>query len=182
MEQQTRSTQQSELIQQQLEAKLYNYESNHNNHIWVKSIDDEDLLFKFVDPNIKEERDPKKIKDEQIFTKTSQTQKIIKFVSLKQKALKEATGKQILDTDIPVFVGSTHNQYGVIRKVMKPAGPEQQLQYEVRLSTTLENVVVQPSDLKRMISINFRVHVVKGTESQIFTVHVRIDSSIQQLL
>jgi hypothetical protein len=30
----------------------------------VKSIDDEDLLFKFFDPNIKEERDVKKIKDE----------------------------------------------------------------------------------------------------------------------
>jgi hypothetical protein len=30
----------------------------------VKSIDDEDLLFKYFDPNIKEERDVKKIKDE----------------------------------------------------------------------------------------------------------------------
>jgi hypothetical protein len=124
-----------------LEAKLYNYECS-NSQIWVKSIDDEDLLFKFFDPSIKEERDAKKIKDEQIYTKTSQTQKIIKFVSLKQKSSKEASGKQILDTDTPVFVAAGHNQYGVIRKVIKPAGPEQTLQYEVRLSNTLENVIV----------------------------------------
>jgi hypothetical protein len=61
-------------------------------------------LFKYFDPNIREERDPKKIKDEQIFTKTSQTQKIIKFVSLKQKSAKESSGVTILDTDTPVFV------------------------------------------------------------------------------
>jgi hypothetical protein len=124
-----------------MEAKLYNYECS-NSQIWVKSIDDEDLLFKFFDPSIKEERDAKKIKDEQIYTKTSQTQKIIKFVSLKQKSSKEASGKQILDTDTPVFVAAGYNQYGVIRKVIKPAGPEQTLQYEVRLSNTLENVIV----------------------------------------
>ena len=91
-----------------MDAKLYNYECSHN-QIWVKSIDDEDLLFKYYDPNIKEERDVKKIKDEQIFTKTSQTQKIIKFVSLKHKTLKETTGAQVLDTDTPVFVGSIYN-------------------------------------------------------------------------
>lgn len=54
-------------------------------------MDDEDLLFKFFDPNIKEEKDVKKIKDEQIFGKTSQTQKIMKFKSLKQKSLKETS-------------------------------------------------------------------------------------------
>jgi hypothetical protein len=73
-----------------LDAKLYNYECTNNNQIWVKTIDDEDLMFKYFDPNIKEESDVKKIKDEQIFAKTSQTQKIIKFVSLKQKSIKEA--------------------------------------------------------------------------------------------
>lgn len=36
-------------------------------------MDDEEMLFKFYDPTIKEEKDPKKIKDEQIFAKTSQT-------------------------------------------------------------------------------------------------------------
>ncbi len=65
-----------------MEAKLYNYECT-NNQIWVKTIDDEDMLFKYFDPNIKEEKDAKKIKDDQIYSKTSQTQKIIKFVSLK---------------------------------------------------------------------------------------------------
>ncbi len=67
------------------------------------------MLFKYFDPNIKEEVDPKKIKDEQIYTKTSQTQKIIKFVSLKQKSHKETTGSSIIDLDTPVFVKSTHN-------------------------------------------------------------------------
>ena len=85
----------------------------------MNSIDDEDLVFKFFDPSIKEERDVKKIKDEQIFAKTSQTQKIIKFVSLKQKSIKEASAVTILDTDTAVFVGSSFNQYGVIRKVFK---------------------------------------------------------------
>ena len=96
------------LNQQQIEAKFYNYECN-NNKIWVKSLEEEDLSFRYVDPNIKEERDPKKIKDEQIFTKTTQTQKIIKFVSLKKKSLKEESGKKILEIDTPVFVGSIHN-------------------------------------------------------------------------
>jgi hypothetical protein len=73
-----------------LDAKLYNYECTNNNQIWVKTIDDENLMFKYFDPNIKEESDVKKIKDEQIFAKTSQTQKMIKFVSLKQKSIKEA--------------------------------------------------------------------------------------------
>ena len=76
-------------------------------------------MFKYFDPNIREERDPKKIKDEQIFAKTSQTQKIIKFVSLKQKSIKETSAATILDTDTPVFVGTPFNQYGVIRKVFK---------------------------------------------------------------
>ena len=82
-------------------------------------MDDEELLFKFYDPNLKEEKDPKKIKDEQIFAKTSQTQKIIKFTSLKQKSIKETSVNHTLDADTPVFVGPPHNQYGVIRKVLK---------------------------------------------------------------
>jgi hypothetical protein len=77
------------------------------------------LLFKFFDPNIKEESDVKKIKDEQIFAKTSQTQKIINFVSLKQKSMKEASAVTIIDTDTAVFVGASYNQYGVIRKIIK---------------------------------------------------------------
>ena len=42
---------------------LTHYES-HNGQIWVRTMDDEELLFKFYDPNIKEEKDIKKIKDE----------------------------------------------------------------------------------------------------------------------
>jgi hypothetical protein len=80
-----------------------------NGQIWTKSLDnDEDLLFRYFDPSIKEEKDVKKIKDEQIFTKTSQTQKIIKFVSLKQKSVKETSSNHQMETDTPVFV-SSHN-------------------------------------------------------------------------
>jgi len=36
-------------------------------------LEEEDLLFKYYDPALKEEKEVKKIKDEQIFAKTSQT-------------------------------------------------------------------------------------------------------------
>ena len=52
---------------------------------------------------MKEEKDEKKIKDDQIFPKTSQTQKIKKFTSLKQKIAKEANN---LEIDTPVYVNS----------------------------------------------------------------------------
>ena len=171
------------------DAKHLNYECNSGT-IWTKSLDEEDLLFKYYDPAIKEEKDVKKIKDEQIFTKTSQTQKIIKFTSLKQKARKETSAQNPMDTDTPVFVTS-HNQYGIIRKVIKAQQQQQiivdtsfqtQIQYEVRLSTSLENVIVEPSDLKRMISVQMRLHSSKAGESQIVHIHVKLDSSIQQLL
>lgn len=172
----------------QPDAKHLNYECNSGT-IWTKSLDEEDLLFKYYDPAIKEEKDVKKIKDEQIFTKTSQTQKIIKFTSLKQKARKETSAQNPMDTDTPVFVTS-HNQYGIIRKVIKAqqqymiidTSSQTQIQYEVRLSTSLENVIVEPSDLKRMISVQMRLHSSKAGESQIVHIHVKLDSSIQQLL
>ena len=47
-----------------------NYECN-SGQIWVKTMDDQEMLFKFYDPNIKEEKDVKKIKDEQIFAKAN---------------------------------------------------------------------------------------------------------------
>ena len=50
----------------------FNYECN-NGQIWVKTADEAELLFKFYDSSIKEEIEPKKIKDEQIFPKISQT-------------------------------------------------------------------------------------------------------------
>ena len=46
------------------------YECN-NGQIWVKSIDDTDLLFKYFDSTVREEKDSKKIKDDQIFPKSS---------------------------------------------------------------------------------------------------------------
>ena len=49
-----------------------NYEC-HSGQIWVKTLDESELLFKFYDTSVKEEKEPKKIKDEQIFPKTSQT-------------------------------------------------------------------------------------------------------------
>ena len=69
-------------------------------------MEEEELLFKFYDPNIKEEKDPKKIKDDQIFAKSSLTQKIIKFTGSKLKNLKDTNS--ILETDTAVFIGS-HN-------------------------------------------------------------------------
>jgi len=46
------------------DQKLYNYEST-SGHIWTKSLDDaENLIFKYYDPSLKEEKDVKKIKDE----------------------------------------------------------------------------------------------------------------------
>jgi hypothetical protein len=69
-------------------------------------MEEEELLFKFYDPNIKEEKDPKKIKDDQIFAKSSLTQKIIKFNGSKLKNLKDTN--TILEIDTAVFVGS-HN-------------------------------------------------------------------------
>jgi hypothetical protein len=78
-------------------------------------MDENDLLFKYFDVSVKEEKEPKKIKDEQIFPKTSQTQKIKKFTSLRQRVKKESLN---LEIDTPVYVMS-HKQYGVIRKVIR---------------------------------------------------------------
>lgn len=116
----------------------------------------------------------------------------MKFTSLKQKSIKETSSSHSLETDTPVFVGPPHSQYGVIRKVLKPFSSEQivigstasgaHLQYEVRLSTSLENVIVEPSDLKRSIRVAMRLHSMKGEQCQIVNVTIRIDSSVQQLL
>ena len=97
-----------------------NYECS-SGQVWVRSIDYEEFLFKFFDPAIKEEREVKKIKDDQIFAKASTTQKVIKFTSLKHKSLKEASQGQVLEADTAVYVGPPHSQYGVIRKVLRPA-------------------------------------------------------------
>lgn len=40
-----------------------NYEC-HSGQIWVKTLDDEEMLFKYFDPNLKEEKEVKKIKDD----------------------------------------------------------------------------------------------------------------------
>jgi len=63
---------QEQILQRLLNEEHTHYECN-SGQIWVKTMDDEEMLFKFYDPTIKEEKDPKKIKDEQIFAKTSQT-------------------------------------------------------------------------------------------------------------
>ena len=96
-----------------------NYECN-NGQIWVKTVEETELLFKFYDASVKEEKEAKKIKDEQIFPKVASTQKLKKFVSLKQKIAKEAL---TLDIDTPVYVNS-QRQYGVIRKVLKGVAVE----------------------------------------------------------
>ncbi len=147
-----------------------NYECN-NGQIWIKTVEDTELLFKFFDASVKEEKDPKKIKDEQIFPKSSSTLKVKKFVSLKQKIAKEALN---LEIDTPVYVNQ-HKQYGVIRKVIRAAAIESEgenkqkedsaQQYEVRLSNSLENVIVDPVELKRLITIHIRIHSFKGGEA-----------------
>lgn len=39
------------------------------------------------------------------------------------------------------------------------------LKYEVRLSTSLENVLVDATDLKRIVTLNIRNHSAKGGEA-----------------
>jgi len=51
------------LTGQSADKDQLNYECN-SGQIWVKTMDDQEMLFKFYDPNIKEEREVKKIKDE----------------------------------------------------------------------------------------------------------------------
>ena len=86
-------------------------------------------------------------------------------------------------------MGPPHCQYGVIRKVIKPSATTDQIQssssalkYEVRLSQSLENVVVASSDLRRTVRVALRLHSIKGEQSQVVQVSVRLDSSVQQLL
>lgn len=99
-----------------------------------------------------------------------------------------------LDLDTPVYV-NPHKQYGVIRKVIKQqktkSAEEQKsevlnsqnsVQYEVRLSNSLENVLVSPLDLKRIITVSVRIHTFKGQEAQSINVKVKVDSTILQLL
>ncbi len=69
----------------------------------------------------------------------------------------------------------THKQYGVIRKMIKQASQDEgknegiqkneKISYEVRLSNSLENVLVDPSALKRLIALHIRLHSYKGGES-----------------
>jgi hypothetical protein len=87
-----------------------------------------------------------------------------------------------LELDTPVYVNS-HKQYGVIRKIIKGQGgsslqsasgeaaivggskitiKEEVQSYEVRLSTTLENVIADPLDLKRIITVAVRIHSYKN--------------------
>lgn len=71
--------------------------------MWVRTLEHNELLFKYYDQSVKEEKDEKKIKNESIFPKTSSTQRVKKFSSLKQKIAKEASS---LETDTPVYVTS----------------------------------------------------------------------------
>ena len=52
------------------------------------------------------------------------------------------------------------------------------LNYEVRLSNTLENVIVDPNDLKRVITVQVRIHSFKGQEAEIINMKVKVDSTI----
>jgi hypothetical protein len=51
-------------------------------------------------------------------------------------------------------------------------------QYEVRLSSSLENVLVEPSDLRRVISVYIRIHSFKGGEAQNIKMQVKVDSTV----
>ena len=56
------------------------------------------------------------------------------------------------------------------------------MQYEVRLSQSLENVVVDPASLLRSIQIGVRLHSLKGEQSQVINVTLRIDTTVQQVM
>ena len=47
------------------------------------------------------------------------------------------------------------------------------------MSTSLENVTVDPPDLKRSIKINVRLHTIKGELNQVVQISTRIDTSVQ---
>jgi len=46
----------------------------------------------------------------------------------------------------------------------------------------LENIIVNPEDLKRIITVSVRIHAYKGTESQTIIVKVKADSTVLHLL
>lgn len=52
----------------------------------------------------------------------------------------------------------------------------------MRLSQSLENVVVEPGSIKRSITLGVRLHSLKGEQSQVINVTVRIDSTVQQVM
>ena len=54
--------------------------------------------------------------------------------------------------------------------------------YEVRLSQSLENVLVNPADIKRNISVTVRIHSYLGHEAQNISIKLRVDSSVQSVL
>ncbi len=56
------------------------------------------------------------------------------------------------------------------------------MQYEVRLSNSLENVLVDPSTLKRLIALNIRLHSYKAGESHHIVLNMRVDATVQQVL
>lgn len=85
-----------------------------------------------------------------------------------------------------------HNQYGIIRKVVQNQQAEEKggesaqkkkpevnsLMYEVRLSQSLENVLVQPSDILRYISIEVRIHSFQGHEAQNVNIKLKVDATV----
>ena len=61
--------------------------------------------------------------------------------------------------------------------MVKPIS-EELISYEVRLSNTLENVIAKPQDLKRLISVEVRLHTFKVGEAQTINIEMKVDSTI----
>lgn len=61
-------------------------------------------------------------------------------------------------------------------------GDHPSIQYEVRLSNSLENVLVDPAQIKRLIALNIRLHSYKGGESHNIVLQMRVDATVQQVL
>ena len=60
---------------------------------------------------------------------------------------------------------------------------EKKNSFEVRLSQTLENVVVEQEDIQRIIKLQVRIHSCKeNQEQQTIFISLKVDSTIQQLL
>ena len=107
------------MVEKKLAKDQHQYEVSHGN-MWKRTLEGNDLLFKFYDESVKEEKEKKRIKDDDIFPSLSQIQRIKIFNPNKKDKNKN---KGILENDSAVFIKSLQ-QYATVRKALKPESEE----------------------------------------------------------